>query len=47
MSTRKKKNQQKKYLSQLHGTLIDFVIGNRANVSAMENETLEQQNNDH
>ena len=47
VSTREKKNQQKKQLSQLNATLNDFVIGNGTNVSAMENETLEQQTNGH
>ena len=39
VDTRKKKNQQKIQLSQLNGTLNDFVIGNGTNVSAIENET--------
>ena len=42
VSTRKKRNQQKKQLSQLNETLNDFITGNGTNVSAMENETLEQ-----
>ena len=39
VSPRKKKNQQKRQLSQLNETLNDFVIVNDANVSAMGNET--------
>ena len=43
LSTRKKKSQQKKQLSQLHDTLKDFINENSTNVSAKENETLQQQ----
>ena len=45
VSTRKKKNQQKRQLSQLAETLNDFVIGNSVNVNVWENEILEQQTN--
>ena len=45
VSTREKKIQQKKQLSQLNGILNDFIIGNGTNLSAMQNETLEQQTN--
>ena len=45
VSTRKKKNQQKWRLRQVGETLNDFVVGNGTNVSAMENDTLEQQTN--
>ena len=44
-STRKKKNQQKKQLSQLDETWIDFVIDNSVNVNVLESETLEQLTN--
>ena len=43
VSTRKKKNQHKKQLSQSNDTLNDFVIGNIIDASAVENETLESQ----
>ena len=43
VSTPEKKNQQKTQLSLLNETLNDFVIRNNTNVSATENETLEQQ----
>ena len=45
VSTRKKKNQQKRQLSQLDETLNDFVIGNNVNVNVLENEHLEQETN--
>ena len=46
VSTRKKKNQQKKkQLRQLHETVNDVFIGNGANVDVKENEVLEQQTN--
>ena len=44
-STRKKKNQQRRQLSQLNETLNDFIIANGSNVNVMENETLELQTN--
>ena len=47
VSTRKKRNQQKRQFGQLNKTLNNFVNGNGTNVGVMENETLEQQNNDH
>ena len=37
VSTRKKRNQQKKQLTQLDETSNDFVIGNSVNVSESEN----------
>ena len=43
VSRRKKKNQQKKQLTQLNGTSVNFVIGKGTNVSAMENETIKRQ----
>ena len=43
VSTRKRRNQQKTQLSHLNETLNDFIIGNGSNVSAMENEILQQQ----
>ena len=43
--TRKKEKSAEKQLGQLNETLNDFIIGNGFNVSAMENETLEQHNN--
>ena len=46
VSARKKKNQQKKQLEQLNETLIDFIIRNGTNVSAVENETLEEPTSD-
>ena len=45
VSTRKKKMQQKKRLSQLNETLNDLVIGNDTNVSAMRNVTFEPRTN--
>ena len=36
VSTRKKKNQQKKQLSQLDETLDDFVFGNSVKVNVSE-----------
>ena len=42
VSTRKKRNQQKKQLGQLNETSNDCIIGNK---SAMDNEILEQQTN--
>ena len=45
VSTRKKKNQQKRQVSQLEETLNDFVIGNSVNVNVSESETLEKQTN--
>ena len=43
VSTRKKRNQQKRQLSHLNETLNDFVIGSNTNESITENETLESQ----
>ena len=43
VSTCKKKNQQKRQLSQLDETLNDNVIGNSVNVIVSESENLEQQ----
>ena len=43
VSIRKKRNQQKKQLSQLSKTLNDIVIGSNTNVGVIENETLESQ----
>ena len=43
VSTRKKKNQQKKQLSQLDETLHDIVIGNSVSLNVSESENLEQQ----
>ena len=45
VSTRKKRNQQKWWFSQVDETLNDFVVVNGTNVSAMENDALEQQTN--
>ena len=45
ISARTKKNQKKKQFSQLNETSKAFTIGNGTNVSAMENETSEQQTN--
>ena len=45
VSAGRKKNQQKRQLSQLNETLNDFITGNGTTVSAMLNETLEQQTN--
>ena len=44
-STRKKKHQHKRPLSQLNETSNDFVIGDDTNASAIGNETLEPQTN--
>ena len=41
----KKEKSAEKQLGQLNETLNDFIIGIGFNVSAMENETLEQHNN--
>ena len=46
VSTRKKKNQERRQISQLDETLNDFVIGNNVNVNVLESENLEQQCND-
>ena len=46
VSTRKKKNQNKKQLNWSKETLDDLVIGNGTNVSAMGNETLEPRTDD-
>ena len=43
VSTRKKKNQQKRHFTQLNETLNDFIIGNNTNTGVSENEILEQQ----
>ena len=43
VSTRKKKKQQKKQLSQLTETLNDFIIGMNTNMGVTENENLKQQ----
>ena len=43
VSTRKKKNQQKRQRSQLNETLNDFIIRNSTNMGVPENENLEQQ----
>ena len=45
-STRKRKNQQNKQISQLDETLTDFVIRTSVNVNVCESENLEQQTND-
>ena len=45
LSTRKKKNQQDKQLKKLNETLKEFIVGKGSNVSAVKNETLEQQTN--
>ena len=42
---KKKKSSEKKQLSLSRETSNDFIVGNGTNVSAMENETLEQQTN--
>ena len=47
VSTRKKRKQQKKQLSQINETLHDFVIGSNTNVGVIENETLESQTDGH
>ena len=46
-STRKKKNQEKRPLSQLNETLNDFVIGEITLMGVTENQNLEQQANSH
>ena len=43
VSTRKKKNHQKRQLIQLNETLNDFIFGNNTNASAIGNETVEPQ----
>ena len=43
VSTRKRRNQQKKQLSQLNETLNDFAIDSNTNVGVTENETLVSQ----
>ena len=43
--TRKKKNQEKRQLSQLVETLNDFVMGNSVNVNVLESVKLEQRTN--
>ena len=43
VSKRKKKNNQKRQLSQLNETIIDFVISNKTNVGAIGKETIEPQ----
>ena len=45
VSTRKKKHQHEKQLSQLDKTLNNFVIRNSTKASAIGDETLEPQNN--
>ena len=45
VSTRKKKNQQRRQLIQLNGTLNDFVVENSNTISALGNDTLEPENN--
>ena len=45
VSTRKKKKQQKRQLSQLDETLNDSVIGNSVNVNISGSENLEQPTN--
>ena len=45
--TRKKKTQQKRKFCQLNGILIDFIIGNNANMDVTENEILEKQAKGH
>ena len=45
VSTRKKKNQQKRQLNHLDETLNDSAIGNSVNVNVSEKETLEQETN--
>ena len=41
VSTRKKKNQQKRHHSQLDETLNAFVIGNSVNVNVSQSDNLE------
>ena len=43
VSTRKKKNQQKRQLSYLNETLNDFIHGSNTNMGVSETENLEQQ----
>ena len=43
VSTHKKKNEQKRQVSQLNETLIDFIIGNNTNMGVTEKEKLERQ----
>ena len=43
VSARKKKNQQKRQLSQLDEPLNHFAFGNSVNVNLLEIENLEQQ----
>ena len=43
VSTRKKKNQQRRQFSQLNENVNDFVIADSNNISAIGNETLEPQ----
>ena len=45
VSTRKKKSQQKRQLSQSNETLNDLVIGKSVNVNVSESENLEQRSN--
>ena len=45
VSTRKKKHEHKKQLSQLNETLNNYIIGKITNASAIVNETLEPQTN--
>ena len=45
VSTRRKKNQQKRQLIQLDETLNDFVFGNNVNSNVSESEKLKQQTN--
>ena len=47
VSTRKKKNQQKRQLRQLDEALNGFVIGNSVNVNVSASEYLEQCSNGH
>ena len=42
VSTRKKKNQQKKQFSQLNKTSNDFIFGDNTNMEVTENANLEQ-----
>ena len=45
VSSRKKKNLQKRQLSQLDETLSNFVIGNNIDATVVQNETQEPQKN--
>ena len=47
VSTCKRRNQQKRQLSQLNETLNDFAIGSKANVGVIGNENLEPQIDGH